>query len=304
MTEETSQVPYPSRVQRALNEHGEDAQEVYYNDLGFWVWAHAFIILIPFLVLVGLAVGAWYTKGYLACFFMTFSLLFLWMGLLSFYGALHLITDSDIIFLSYKDRMIWIRGRKEEIIYWDEIDYLSVMVNIEKDSPGEYEPPLSAYRWCIGTPQPIACFWRQWLDIHTKDGRVVRVPSSMREYEDVSNVIQWETNALIGPKIRQQIDEGERIPFGPFTALHRDYLEVSEDRMKWTEYSGHWLMIAKFWAERLDGEQLVGDCSVYVTAIPNPGLFLLLIISLEQQYGASASGEESEENPQIPGHDL
>jgi len=223
-----------SALQRAVDTHGQDTEEEY-STHSVMAALLLGLTLVPAAISAGAALGAIFTSGSLRWPLVGMSLLLAWPAVLGLAGFLYLFSKSGIVVLIYKDRLVWQRGSVFEVVRWDEVESLHIHT-VRNSYKVNYEPPESAYRVHLETKAPIARYWREWIEIRAKDERVIRVPSSITDYEGLCQTVQQEVFGLLGPSAKARLDAGQPAQFGALV-VWPDRVEHGGAAVAWDQHA-------------------------------------------------------------------
>ena len=223
---------------RAVGIHGTDTEEEYF--------AHPFVVLfqtaidlIPVAIAGGAGIGATFASGVLFWGLAGVSASFAWPSIIGLAGAAQLLIGMRAVALIYKDRLVVQQGSRTEDILWDDVEAVYVCTQKgNSDSLFSYLPGNHQAVW-VETEVPLAKFWMEWTEVHTRDGRVIRLPSTISDYENLSRAVQQATSARLVPKAIADLRAGRAVEFGPLTVAV-DGFKVGNFRLLWDDHQCSW----------------------------------------------------------------
>lgn len=277
-------------LQRAVDTHGSDTEEEYRTHPALAAF-HLALAAVPAALAAGAAFGAVFTTGGVRWALAGLTLLLAWPAVVGLAGFFYLLAKSGILVLIYKDRLVWQRGSKSEVIHWDEVEAIH-LYSVRNTYQVNYEPPASAYRLYLETPAPTARYWREWLEIRTTDKRVVRIPSSITDYASLGQTVQQEIFGVLGPKARARLDAGRPARFGAL-AVWPDRIEHGGEPVAWTDHAETGPIGG--WVKTTDQEGNQVGPAVRVDEVPNLALAMSLVTDHSASQAASIYQKDEDE---------
>lgn len=276
-------------LQRAVDVHGADTEEEYGTHPALIAVQFA-IALVPTALAVTAAAGALLTAGGLRWGLAAPAVLLLWPAAVGLAGLAYQLAKAGGVALVYKDRLVWHRGASFEVVRWDEVEAVYVRT-LRDDYQVNFEPPASACRVYLETPAPLARYWREWLEVRTRDGRAVRIPSSVTDYAVLSQTVQQEAFGVLGRAAQAALAGGGPARFGAL-AVWPDRLEHGGAAVAWADHEDTGPAHGWVTTTALSG-RLVGP-AVRVEDVPNLALAMSLITDHSASQAASAHRKDDD----------
>ncbi|MDB5306733.1 MAG: hypothetical protein JWO38_935 [Gemmataceae bacterium] len=274
---------------RAVGIHGTDTEEEYYSHPLVVLFQGA-VALTPLATAAGAAAGAAFTSGLVFWGCSALAALLAWPSLVGLVGALRLVAGMQTVALIYKDRVLVQRGSSFEDVSWDDVESVYVRTRAgNSDNLVFYEPGSRFVLW-VGTAVPLAKFWTEWTEMHTRDGRVIRLPSTISDYDNLSRAVQSGVSFRAWPRALADHRAGRPVSFGPLT-VEAEGLRIGSFRIRWADHQCTWSEGGRVVTINTSGMQ-VGP-AILTEQVPNLAVAAYLVNQISTGSVNPASTDES-----------